>query len=31
VKLCEDCLRISVGTEEENEALIEAVKKFFRV
>jgi histidinol-phosphate aminotransferase len=28
VKLCEDCLRISVGTEEENEALVEAIKKF---
>jgi histidinol-phosphate aminotransferase len=28
VKLCEDCLRISVGTEEENEALVEAIKKY---
>jgi histidinol-phosphate aminotransferase len=28
VKLCEDCLRISVGTDEENEALVEAIKKF---
>lgn len=25
VKLCEDCLRISVGTKEENSALIEAI------
>jgi histidinol-phosphate aminotransferase len=28
VALCEDCLRISVGTEEENSSLLEALKKY---
>jgi len=28
VHLCEGCLRISVGTSEENEALVEALKKY---
>ena len=28
VELCEGCLRITVGTAEENLVLIEAVKKF---
>jgi histidinol-phosphate aminotransferase len=30
VKLCEDCLRISVGTAEENGLLVEALQKFER-
>jgi histidinol-phosphate aminotransferase len=25
---CEDCLRITVGTDEENQALVEALKKY---
>ncbi|TDE17605.1 histidinol-phosphate transaminase [Dyadobacter psychrotolerans] len=28
VHLCEGCLRISVGTDEENEALVDALKKY---
>jgi histidinol-phosphate aminotransferase len=28
VHLCEGCLRITVGTKEENEVLIESLKKF---
>ncbi|WP_339751800.1 histidinol-phosphate transaminase [Algoriphagus aquimarinus] len=29
VQLCEDCLRISVGTRSENEAFIQALKKIY--
>ena len=28
VTLCEDCLRITVGTERENQILIEALKQY---
>ena len=28
VVLCEDCIRISIGTKEENEILLEALKRF---
>ena len=28
VHLCEGCLRISIGTSEENEALVDALKKY---
>jgi histidinol-phosphate aminotransferase len=28
VVLCEDCLRLSIGTEAENEILIKAIKSF---
>ena len=28
VELCEGCLRITIGTPEENESLLEALKKF---
>jgi histidinol-phosphate aminotransferase len=29
VKLCDNCLRITVGTEEENTELIEAMADYF--
>jgi histidinol-phosphate aminotransferase len=28
VKLCEDCLRITIGTETENQKLLERIKEF---
>ena len=28
VELCEGCIRITVGTEEENDTLLNALKKF---
>ncbi len=28
VHLCEGCLRITVGTKEENELLVESLKKY---
>jgi histidinol-phosphate/aromatic aminotransferase/cobyric acid decarboxylase-like protein len=28
VVLCEDCLRLSIGTEAENEILLKAIKSF---
>lgn len=30
VELCEDCLRITIGTPEENESLLEALRSFAR-
>jgi histidinol-phosphate aminotransferase len=31
VKLCDDCLRITIGTEEENTALVDAIQEWLEV